>query len=83
MVGQTMSGGKDRKKKEMEMRKEKCKYCAAWKNYLGHSTFHGLPWIGENLSCSFKVKLSLKKGLSFYMHLLMTNIILNILIQPI
>ena len=59
-VGQNMSAVKARKKKENEKRKEKCKYWEAGKNYLGHSTFHGLPWIGENLSCSLKVNLSLK-----------------------
>ena len=33
----------------------KCKYMLAARNYLSNTTFHGIPWVLEDISSAAKV----------------------------
>ena len=47
---------KDKDAREEAKHGIKCKYMLAARNYLSNTTFHGIPWVLEDISKGAKVK---------------------------
>ena len=48
---------KDKEAREEAKHGIKCKYMLAARGYLSNTTFHGIPWVLEDISKGAKVKI--------------------------